>query len=362
MKLLCLVFKRIKCLFFVEKTISVIFFISLFTTCVALLYFYGYYNNIREDKENYNIETRRYIIDVKDETKAVDIANTVKNQTFFNVDELILNSSQKDSEDKHFSIVSYYPSNHNSGIIQGRYFNKNELTALVDNIVIGKYLVKINTMIKVIGMQYELNGKSYKIVGVDDYLGSNAIEMPYLTFIKHSYKLDNITFIKNNDTKDKQINEFSKFLSLHYPDAHITKPPKANYGTLIDFLSRMISILVIITLGIVNFLQLFKYLVEKRSHEYAVMKICGANNIKMIFIMLIELFTLTGISYILSLIVVIGVKKYISGYLSISLSYSFSDYLIVYAIVNTIATISFLGTINKAMVYSPIQAKRLFME
>lgn len=341
------VLKNIRSFMSNNKTIFVIFMLLLISSLCGIFFIVNFVNNIVIANSNDFEKERTYIV-------SVDNLNREQK-----MDTLI-------SEKLEVILVSVL-FNNDGAVIRADYYNKN---SFVNNVSFGKWfseedIIEGNNKVVLpnypylsknqnfdsydkyeIGDSYYINGISYDVIGLG-ILSELVYQIPYNS-IPSIWSFSAITIVVDDYKTTEEIENFSTYLGNLFNGTMVEIPTEATRISLWkDYLSELILIIGIMSLGIFNLVYLYTYILDTRKKEIAINRILGCTKLSAIASFYWESFLLTSFAFLLSVIIFkYGVLLLLKGQGSLFMdTLTFSRYLIVYVIYIVIFSVVFLPTI-----------------
>lgn len=310
MKILQLVFSRIRFYITSNVLIFVMFALGCIVCSVSFLYFYG---NV--------VSAKRITGADEDSLKYYELAlnqplsfNDIKSNELLNskeIDNVVLdtNLSMKDIpflKDKNYNfenggfVISTSLKNVSPVQMEGRTeFNKNEIESGANVVIIpgdtAFYNMKSGNKIILKEQEYEIVGMSISFF--EFYITPKAFE-------KAGYEVNSIFFTFSKSVSEAENKEIIKKISQEFPSAKIVFSPADVYNSTKAKAPGEYTIIgVIFVISILSFMFLMKFMMDKSSFELITYSIVGASKKKTVLILLLtNVIISTGFAIIASLI------------------------------------------------------------
>lgn len=198
-----------------------------------------------------------------------------------------------------------------------------------------------------IGEKYIINGEYYNIIGIstdDNYYVS------YKTLIKKNLPITGINIILKNEISDDKADKFASYLASVF-DAEEVDVPKKEYGNEVNnYNYLMVFSGLVFALSILNFVYIYKYILDKRKKQYAIFRIYGCTKLRGILMYTTEALTISTVSYIftslLFVFVFIRIISMIDKFTVLALN--FNSLFIIYIVYIVVLFCVVIPTIIKA--------------
>lgn len=125
-----------------------------------------------------------------------------------------------------------------------------------------------------IGSYAEVDGKSYRIVGQRAVEYFNQINYASLT---DDTAIQKIEIILSPISSSQKIDRIGKKVESAFPNAQITLPNTMDYASFLLSDPQFYIAIILTVFAVLNLMQLYRYLLNKRKNLYAVYQICGCN-------------------------------------------------------------------------------------
>ena len=160
----------------------------------------------------------------------------------------------------------------------------------------------LNKDINILGRTY--NVKSIDKINIDKHIYSDCdikkqykndyeshltpMAIPYTTFMDAEYEIYAFEIIFEHPLSEEQKNNFEETLSKYFGDNTIIKPFETVSNNITKIKGELIKYELIILLALINILALFVYWINKNWRKFTIYKLCGAKNIDIYFLIIIE--------------------------------------------------------------------------
>lgn len=151
-----------------------------------------------------------------------------------------------------------------------------------------------------IGETVEVNNVEYRIVGKRIYQFINQVNY---ASIDDDMQLCKLEILLHGNNSVSKINKLKEEIATLFPEAEIISPEPVKYLSYFLSNKQFYIALALSFLSIMNLMQLYRYLLNKRRNMYAVYQICGCNKKQGSWLFLIEINILTIIPYLFSMII-----------------------------------------------------------
>lgn len=102
----------------------------------------------------------------------------------------------------------------------------------------------------------------------------------FKSMVKNDPIVCKISVNYNNISGYNQMNAIKNSFSAAFPGAEIIEPVQRNYNTESILSTENILVYLVIVLSAVNFIYIFKYILESRRRQYEIFSLCGASGVK----------------------------------------------------------------------------------
>ncbi len=157
-----------------------------------------------------------------------------------------------------------------------------------------------------IGDNMVIINKNFKVKGIRKYYYLD--EIPYTTGLKF-LTLSAFDIILPDSTSDKQKEMLKKYLETNIKNIKVILPESIPEKVITSLFIPLVSSIFIGLIAIFNFTFLYKYMIEKSRKDYILLRICGCSRLKSILLLFSQMAFLFTISYFISLIVLLILKK-----------------------------------------------------
>ena len=356
MKILKILFLSIRNLinFALHKTILLIIIIfGLVISTIGILFYCGNflynYNASAELKEktleisfnsNTNINEINNIIGVIKDSSLPNASRIVAAEKKF--DNINITSSSS-SEQPKLAIIGEDDIKSPNYIINGRYFNNNDL----DNVAIASDMtLAVQQIQKPLGHIIQANNKTYKIIGVRGYSDlDNGIIIPLKSYI-NSEKTQYLKCEYSEKLNSKQRGFISKSLISFNNINKIKLPENLNPFTSRLFVFNFIQVMIIFTIALINIFTLLYYWIKSNKRLYSVYALLGCKRSATNSIIMLNSMIITVFSLVLGYIVFKALNPILVKLELISNSYLYVDVIIASVFISIAVIISFIMVVK----------------
>lgn len=386
MKILVLAIKQIKNIYIRNKLFFWVFTISFFACTITLGFMYGYFQDRMMAKIKSDMERRRVTVVFNEENTDYSFLDNVFEKYSDEIEEIKITSSsifikaKTEGSDKQIKIdiISYMPKEKKYIVLLGRYFTDKERED-GDNVAIMTqlYVPDYNNLNKV-GSEININGTAFKIIGVSDFFSmdnynANEINMdsqeiylnaqiPYNTLKKHNLPLIRVSFVVSEKLYKSFEMKIREILDKQHANSYEIQLGANNKNAESQFLQSMLEAMVIISLAVINMMMIYKYLIEIRAKEFAIMRIVGANENSIIKLIFMELFAILIITYSIAMTINKLLLVPLYYYIGVYITYRFIDYVIIFLLLFCIASIPIIPTLFRSILSSPARNRQHTIE
>ena len=339
MKILYLIFNRMKQYILKNKGIFAIFVISSIVSSLVFCFFYGNTAFMRQTNSS-EIYNRKYSVTLN---RPIDFDNKKLKELCENelVEAVIVEN--KSSFDDIQALSSVIKGEYKTLATSGRVeFEDGENNAIIMKSTLG-YLP---------GDTYNINGEDFNVIGLQSagtFITANAFE-------KLDIKIESLTVVsaKKYMPQDKT---FTDMLYSKFNGIKIAEPYQPRFS---DVISELFTLCLAFALSITSYMMLFSYMVDSIMNETVVCLIVGATMGKMFLLTALESLLLCSVTSISGILLHAALYKPVFAKLNVlsELTYSFNDYLVIFLLIISITLLVLLFSIKKYSSLSPIQAKR----
>ncbi len=313
MKWANLISNRLKQQFRKSPFVFCVLVIVQILTCYSFVFFY---TNI--------VDNQRKLIAGQEEMRTIHI--TANEGEEFEVLEVLRNCPEVQPENVYFAFkgdegVRYYawlyPDNQ-GGIVTGNPIvqsdvENNEKKIVVGVLQLGEKDVLLN---KSVGETVATNGTVFEVIGTRN---NEENEIPYTTALSLMGMTSLEVFMPAGLSEfqyERLGNHLDALGDVQLPEAYMPQ-----------FVSRLVfpvaSSILIAVFSIFTFLFLYRYLLERSLREYAILRISGCSSLRGMLTMLMECVTLFTLSYLISIVVYLGVNRHFDVLASLVIYLSF---------------------------------------
>ena len=333
MSILKIVFNDLKNFFLQKRYIFTILIISLIVASYSFSFFTAQSLHILELMEQHFHNSTKYYIggnkNIINLQQFDTLSNWIKENNLSNskiniYSEMFLNASQKDDDYNHVQIiVGTNITNSKRLDFIGKVMDEKDLIKKSNYALIEYYSeIAVNDIFS-LNKEIEIMGNSYKIRAIDkidlnrhiyedcnnngfyinDYESIlEPIAIPYTTFIENGYNIFAIEIIFEQPLNVEQQESLNKLLDEHFSQHLVIKPLMTNYNDINQIKGELIKYGIIIVLALINIIALFSYWIDKNWRKYMIYKLCGAKNITIYFIVVLEALIISIFTNILGII------------------------------------------------------------
>lgn len=301
--------KKLKLSFFLNKSMykqnKIAFLLYIFVQIIISVGFVFFLTTIIQARTEYVKEfTILRMIDVEvdnyyNRNQLDDIINSVKiTNEYENVRILFQDESTDDKQIFQSYIYTDYANNDVIGKgITDKDIQQKEKVVVMVNDEIGD--PDRESLEYEIGNSFMIQGEPFHIIG---YRISTYPEIPY-TIAVENMKIMEVRFQLKAHPSDNKMDSVQRFIQELLPDGNIEMPEKLNMRTLQNLMLILYSSAFVIVCAIFNFLFVFKYMIEKSSFTYNVLRLCGSSKRSLFRTILLQLVSLYIVSYTISILI-----------------------------------------------------------
>lgn len=316
-------FRILKIFITKNKVSSVVLLISLLVVFVSFLLFYNIiiHTTVEYIQNSYDVKTFKIYPMTNNNNEIEELFEKLENSKIYSTERIKLTYEFKIKDgDASIMIYSYYNPVNSKNVQTGRKIN--------DKDIVEKSKVAISYKIGMFenNSSININNSSFEIVGKRPLSG---IEIPYSTGLE-LLEINSIAITLPSKTSDNIKRDFGELILEYLPEAEIILPTKLPIRVFNKLSLILLSSLIIMVFSIINFLYIFKYIIECNKRDYIILRLCGCSISYGIKIFMIQLFSIITIIYAFSIILYeILQKTLFTEYLQKN-GYSNIEYLIVY--------------------------------
>lgn len=316
-----LIFKNIINFFKFEKKVFVIMFMCVFSSAIILNFSYGLYQNYRVQKNESEIDLKEIYIGISKDAlltrQMIEKYLCAISEDTINKMEIIYCSAEIEPYDTNSYGPFYFRFNlkdkkfciaeltkniwEKQGLMtSGRYITDEEEATGAEVAIVyndGNGWNEITNQIKNGEKSIELFGRTFNIVGEQRASGTPII--PFLS-IPEDTKFCSFAFLFKTNLKRSTYDELKAVAETTIPNVlvfdEIEFPDTESIYTYNNIM--LISALIAI-LSVINFAMLYHFILQERSRDLAIFRICGCNISKAVIIYLGECFILSVPIYII---------------------------------------------------------------
>jgi len=316
-----------------------------------------------------NMDRRRINLEFNETNNDYSIIDKIYSKYLKDIDEIKIISASQMYELEHIDhvmqlnlqLVSYIPERKYRIINAGRNFTETQREN-AENVAIVSYIPVIGGDLNRIGTDITINEIAYKIIGVGNVSSGSYInvEIPYNTLKRNGLSFSSVSFVVSESIYES----FEAKLKDIIGNKYSYRIQKGEYRKKEEalFIQRMISALLIVSLAVINMMMIFKYLMNIRKKEFAVMRIVGASENIIIKVVFLELFFILILAFSLAMLLneIILIPLFRS--IDIYLLYRPVDYVIIFTLLYLIACVPMISIIFKTILLSPARNRQQVME
>lgn len=206
-------------------------------------------------------------------------------------------------------------------------FNKDEINSSRNVVNVNDFF--LDQLGKKVGDIISINSQDY-IISDNSLTYYGDFEIPYTTFINNKIPMSSMILYlpKGSDEVD-----FFNTISFIETKIDINSYEMSDVQRMIDdrMIGPFIFSILLFALALVNYLYLYKYILEKRKKYYAIAKLVGCSHRREFWILIIEMISLYTLSFILGLLLLYFSNNMIFPYLfdleSVSILYKDISYI-----------------------------------
>ncbi|MDR0919501.1 MAG: hypothetical protein LBM93_09715 [Oscillospiraceae bacterium] len=303
MKTTILIFSELYRIFKRNKIVFSFLFLTQIITLFAFLFFFS---NIVTARAEY-VDTLEYMrtfeITYNSDIKASEIIDAMGKNTDIKPENIIFRAFVDDIEILSlYSIKGQDKSGVGEEISQSNIDNK-DYVAIIG--IGDRISEKINGEIEVeesvlkgteIGDEIKIGENSFKVIGVRD---SNRTEIPYTTL--GNYNIDNISVIIPPNISSVRKTNYTDFLESSFEGCEVEPPHTVAQKVFLNLLIPFVASLLISFFSVLTFSFLQLFLIKRCKKDFAIMKLCGCNQTKIMFIIVLTFVILLTLSFIIAL-------------------------------------------------------------
>ena len=335
MNLFKIAIKDLKEFLIQKKIIFLILFISLIISSYGFMFFTASNLNIAQLMNSYKGVTNNYYIykenltqeEIKEtisyfKEKNIDITFRIysKLEKWQEVEELVAhNETQK--KQLYNLIIGSNKTEEETVDFVGEMMTQNDRDTNSDYIMIkSDGYFALNDMF-ILNKEISIRDKTYKVKALDqmninffkylDYINTenfridniNDIEVgiiPDTTFFKDNYEIEGFEIITPINISNEEKVNISNFLESKFSGRVLL--PEKEQTSLLDINYYTIFYIVLMVMALVNIMALFTYWINKNSRKYIIYRLCGANNLQLYFLIVIEAMLICITSLIISIV------------------------------------------------------------
>lgn len=340
MKGLSLVFLRLQQYFRMNKFIFILFLVGSITCSITFIYFYGNIITTKQISGTNEYALRKFEIyfdpidRLSEEQEQVLQRYPLESwtvRTTLNPDQLKSNDMGKTFQKEMLQINGFFVQAsllndislfRSAGRIQ---FTEQEKENGEHVIILPPEFSKSTTLPK----NLKINGKDYQIIGV--HSNDNAFFIPFSTFAKEKFKIDNISLVLKSELKKSEEQAYLEDLKSLFPGSYIDDPSLARKMISQDTGKEVLLVVSIYVLSLLSFMFLMKFLIDSHTGEDIIYFLVGAKKRTIIQVMLIQNVVITLFSGFTGIIIHIILKDSFFERINLTpnIQYGAFDYFII---------------------------------
>lgn len=249
----------------------------------------------------------------------------------------ILNSEVK--KDKPRSFIAYLHPEEHSGRIIGRGITQEEIEKQAFVLVSGNASMPPDTPDEeknaekkyYAGDTVSFDGMDFAVIGsFHEYPATE--EIPYTVGLNH-FCLKELDIMVPAETSDNQKKALGGYVQGLMPGSRVTLPKPINQKLLINMFIPLAAGLLIGLSAMINFLFVFKYMLESSRKDYFVFRICGSSSRKLSAVLFSELIFLFTVSYAAGALIFAGFRRaFKTNFIFAGSEFHFSQVALIYLI------------------------------
>jgi hypothetical protein len=175
-----------------------------------------------------------------------------------------------------------------------------------------------------VGDTIELNRAQYYVVGEQVFYGIEAFHTPLIAALTDCtlQKIEIILPVGTDETTKEQL---GKYLKEQFPYASISQPLTVEERAITGVSIFIFGGIIVATLAVLTFAQLFIFMVKRDKREYEVMCVCGCSQTGGKIVMLLQFAMNFTVCYIISVLLA-GIALGFWGQSAVSIAYIFFGY------------------------------------
>ena len=176
-----------------------------------------------------------------------------------------------------------------------------------------------------------LDGIKFTVVGSYHVCG-NSGEIPYTVGLNH-FALTKLQLLVPPDATDNQKERLGNYVQKLIPGCKITLPKPLVQKVLGNMIISYAAGLLIGISALINFLFIFKYMLESSREDYLIFKICGCGNRKLFSVLFVELVSLYTLSFTIGTVLFAGIRQiYHTNSIFANSQFNISQVLLIYLV------------------------------
>lgn len=303
-----------------KKYIFFILIIGLIVASYSFSFFTAQSLHIMELINDYfNYSTKYYISgngNILDYKKINYILNYIKENKLknekINIYSEIFLVNETDSKDEHNEfqiIVGTNNTKSNRVDFVGEEMTEQDILNKTNYLMIEYYSEEAENDVFILNNDIDILGRTYNVkaidkINVDRHIYSDCnikkqyindyeshltpMAISYTTFMDAGYEIYAFEIIFEQPLNEEQKNNFEETLYKYFGNNTIIKPVETGNNNIIQIKEELIKYELIILLALINILALFVYWVDKNWRKFTIYKLCGAKNIDIYFLIIIE--------------------------------------------------------------------------
>lgn len=191
--------------------------------------------------------------------------------------------------------------------------------------------------------KFPMGSKSYQVTAENFIFQENLISLNDFMALDTTGKVDDLELIyiyDNNFTRDQMIHAENVIRTIKPWNDSYKEQPK-NTLEISDYIDLMSDLIIGVVLAVLNALFIYQSLLKRRIYSYSVLKLLGLKNIRLQFMILLEMIIVFSVSFIIAMILFFSYCC-LTGELIYNLrysgGYSFLLLLVIYTMLSLIMT------------------------
>lgn len=338
--------KNIKLFFTKNKLLALLFSLGLFVSFLSALYGSASIRSLQLSQVEYSDPTTTYTLTASESTPFSSISEHIEviSQTYSDELKRFRLNLQED--------IQYYVVGEGFKADYGPGFSKQDKP----QILIGTGLT--GTSIE-LGDDYTYNHKEYQVVGLVELFYKHTINKLESTDNVH---VETIELFFHAPLKQSTKEAIELYMMSYLSTFEIGLPQSQSISDRLNIgFNTLVSVL-ILAVGLLNVIGLYRYVVLKRNSDLAIFRIVGCTKRQAMSIMLLELSFYTTLQYIISVVVyhnLLDQLFYKSSPLYYLNALGLVDYVIIYLILMTLMIVIGIMTLFSHINQEPVSILKL---